>query len=247
MMKYFIPILLVLFAANANGKSLKDQLNQALQPKTAGSAPAAAGNVSQTDASSGIKEALAQGVSASIAKLGTTDGFLKDQAVKVLVPKKLRSMSDAARKFGAGKYVDQFETSMNRAAEQAVPATAEVFGNAIRQMSVSDALSIVRGEPDAATQYFRRTSGEQLKAKMLPIVQQATAQTGVTQNFKAMSDQSGGLMGKLGGGDAVDLDSYVTDKALDGLFFYIASKERDIRANPLQAGSSLLARVFGKK
>jgi Protein of unknown function (DUF4197) len=136
---------------------------------------------------------------------------------------------------------------MNRAAEKAVPATAEVFGNAIRQMSVSDALSIVRGDPDAATQYFRRTSGDQLKAKMLPIVKQATAQTGVTQSFKTMSDKSGGLMSKLGGSEAMDLDSYVTDKALDGLFFYIASKERDIRANPLQAGSALLARVFGKK
>lgn len=246
-MKFCIPIVLTLLASNADAKSLKDQLNQALQPKTNSAAPVASGIVSQADASSGIKEALAQGVTASIAKLGTTDGFLKDQAVKVLVPKKLRSVSDTARKLGAGKYVDQFETSMNRAAEKAVPATAEVFGQAIRQMSVSDALAIVRGDPDAATQYFRRTSGDQLKAKMLPIVQQATAQTGVTQNFKAMSDKSGGLIGKLGGGEAMDLDSYVTDKALDGLFFYIASKERDIRANPLQAGSTLLARVFGKK
>lgn len=246
-MKYIAAAIALLLSGSLSATSLKEQLNQALKPKANPSAPAGNTALTRSDASSGVKEALAQGVSASIAKLGSPDGFLKDQAVKLLVPKKLRGMTDTARRLGAGKYVDAFELSMNRAAEQAVPATAEVFGNAIRQMSVSDALGIVRGEPDAATQYFRRTSGEQLKATMLPIVAKATAQTGVTKSFKSMSDQSGGMLNRLSGGEAVDLDRYVTDKALDGLFFYIASKERDIRANPLQAGSNLLARVFAKK
>jgi hypothetical protein len=233
-------LLLTLVAGAASAESLKDQLRRAVQPSS--SAPAS--GVSERDASSGVKEALAQGVKSSITKLGTTDGFLKDQAVKVLVPKKLRKLTDTARQLGAGKYVDQFELSMNRAAEQAVPATADIFADAIRALTVRDAIAIVRGEPDAATRYFRRSSGDKLKAAMLPIVAKATAQTGVTQKFKTLSQKSGGLLGSLGGNEAIDLDQYVTDRALDGLFFYVASKEREIRQNPLKAGSDLLARVF---
>lgn len=200
--------------------------------------------LSQADASSGIKESLAQGVSAAITQLGRPDGFLKDQAVKILLPKNMQKAADLARKLGAGKYVDELEVSMNRAAEKAVPAAADVFASAVRQMTVQDALAIVRGGDDAGTQYFRRVTQDQLREKFRPIVAQATADTGVAKHAKRLSEKSGGLGNLLGGKDT-DLDSYVTEKAMDGLFYYIAQKEKDIRKNPVKQGSELLRRVFG--
>lgn len=200
--------------------------------------------LSQADASSGIKESLAQGVSAAITQLGRPDGFLKDQAVKILLPKNMQKAADLARKLGAGKYVDELEVSMNRAAEKAVPAAADVFASAVREMTVQDALAIVRGGDDAGTQYFRRVTQDQLREKFRPIVAQATADTGVAKHAKRLSEKSGGLGNLLGGKDT-DLDSYVTEKAMDGLFYYIAQKEKDIRKNPVKQGSELLRRVFG--
>lgn len=164
-------------------------------------------------------------MSASIKRLGTTDGFLKDQVVRIAVPKSMRTLADTASKLGAGKYVDEFETSMNRAAEKAVPAAADIFADAIRQMTVKDALGIVRGEPDAGTQYFRRVTEDKLRDSFLPIVSKATGETGVTKSYKKLSKKGGGLGGLMGGGESMDLDGYVTDKAMDGLFYYIAEQE----------------------
>lgn len=199
--------------------------------------------LSQADAAKGIQESLAQGVSAAITQLGRPDGFLKDQAVKILLPKNLQKAADLARKLGAAKYVDELEVSMNRAAEKAVPAAANVFADAVRQMTVQDALGIVRGADDAGTQYFRRVTADQLREKFRPIVAQATAETGVAKHSKRLSEKAGGL---LGGGNETDLDGYVTEKAMDGLFYYIAQKEKNIRKNPLQQGSDLLRRVYGR-
>jgi hypothetical protein len=203
--------------------------------------------LNQTDAAGGIRESLAQGVSSAIAQLGKPDGFLRDQAVKILLPKNVQKLADAARKVGANKYVDDLEMSMNRAAEKAVPAAADIFASAVKQMSVTDALNIVRGADDAGTQYFRKVTAEPLRAKFLPIVTQATGETGVTQKYKTLNQKSGALGKLLGGGQAVDLDSYITDKAMDGLYYYVAQKEKDIRKNPLGQTSDLLRRVFGRK
>ncbi len=207
----------------------------------------ASSSLTEGDASAGIKESLANGVSASIKRLGTSDGFLKDQVVRIAVPKSMRKMADAASKLGAGKYVEEFEISMNRAAEKAVPAAADIFAQAIRQMTVQDALSIVRGEPDAGTQYFRRVTEDKLRSSFLPIVSKATGETGVTDKYKTLSKKSGGLDKLLGGGKSMDLDAYVTDQAMDGLFYYISDQEKAIRKNPLSTGSALLGRVFGRK
>lgn len=199
----------------------------------------------QTQAAAGVKEALATGVKTAITQLGRKDGFLGDKAVRIPLPGKLDTLAQTARKLGQGKYVDQLEESMNRAAEQAVPAAADVFSDAIRTMSVKDAVSIVSGGSDSATEYFRRSSGDKLKLAILPIVQKQTSQTGVTQRYKDLSKKGGGLLGKVGGADAVDLDQYVTDKALDGLFHVIAEQEAAIRKNPVATGSALLKSVFG--
>ena len=224
----------------------KDLLNQLVGGSKTQSSTSSGSDVSESDASAGIKESLAQGVSASIKRLGTTDGFLKDQVVRIAVPKSMRTLADTASKLGAGKYVDEFETSMNRAAEKAVPAAADIFADAIRQMTVKDALGIVRGEPDAGTQYFRRVTEDKLRDSFLPIVSKATGETGVTKSYKKLSKKGGGLGGLMGGGESMDLDGYVTDKAMDGLFYYIAEQEKSIRKNPMATGSALLGRVFGK-
>lgn len=218
----------------------------ALAAGAAATALAAPAGLSEADAAGGIKESMAQGVKSAIAQLGKPDGFLKDQAVRILLPKNLQKVGDAARKLGAGRYVDELETSMNRAAERAVPAAADVFADAVRQMTVQDALSIVRGGEDAGTQYFRRVTEDRLREKFLPIVAESTASTGVSQRYKALNEKGGGVGRLLGGGKEVDLDRYVTDKAMDGLFHYIAVKEKDIRKNPLKQGSDLLRKVFGR-
>ena len=245
MRTFLLALGLLLTTAVAAADQAKDLLRQVTGGGASGS-KATSSSLSQSDASAGIKEALARGVSASIKQLGTQDGFLKDQVVRIAVPKSMRKMSEAARKLGADKYVEDFETAMNRAAEKAVPAAADIFAEAIRQMTVQDALAIVRGEPDAGTQYFRRATSDKLRASFLPIVAKATSETGVTDKYKKLSKKSGGLDQLLGGGSAMDLDGYVTDKAMDGLFHYIGEQEKSIRKNPLATGSSLLGRVFGK-
>lgn len=204
------------------------------------------GKISQSEAAGGIKEAMALGVKRAISQLGREDGFNKDPFVRILVPKQLRKLSDTARQLGAGKKVDQFELSMNRAAEKAIPAAADIFADAVRQMTVQDAISIVRGDEDAGTQFFRRVTEDKLRAKFMPIVADATAKTGVTKRYKEMAGKNSGIAKLLGGGESIDLDRYVTDEAMDGLYHYVAEQEKDIRKNPMKRSSDLLRRVFGK-
>jgi hypothetical protein len=210
--------------------------------------------LSATDASGGIKEALAQGVDRSIRQLGQPDGFFRDAAVKILVPERLRQVADLARRAGAGARVDAFEESMNRAAEKAVPAAASILADAVRGMSIQDAVGLVRGGDTSATDFFRRSSEEKLITSFRPIVAQQTASVGVTQKYKAFSDRAGGgALGALLGGSrnqdgasSLDLDDYVTNKAIDGLFHVIAGQEQQIRSNPAARNTDLLRRVFGR-
>jgi hypothetical protein len=203
--------------------------------------------ISESEASGGIKEALAQGVHRAVTQLGRTDGFYGDSAVRIRIPGQLGEIADTARKLGAGRKVDEFELAMNRAAEKAVPVAADVFADAVRQMTVRDAIDIVRGEPDAGTRFFRRVTEERLRAQFHPIVQDATQNAGVTQRYKAMVGRNSGLLQLLGGGESLDLDEYVTDAALDGLFKVVADQERAIREDPAQRSSELLRKVFGSR
>jgi hypothetical protein len=210
---------------------------------------AAKTKLSAADAAGGVRESMAQGVKAAILQLGKQDGFYADQAVKILLPERMQKIAKTARKLGASKYVDELELSMNRAAEKAVPQAADLFASAVQNMSVADALAIVSGQPDAGTQYFRRTTQDALRAKFLPIVTEATAGSGVNERYQKLMKKAGALGGLLGGGkseEATDLNGYVTERAMDGLYYYVAQKEREIRANPLATGSSLLRRVFGR-
>ncbi len=208
-------------------------------------------NISESDASRGIKEALAQGVDRAVRQLGKEDGFFRDQAVKIFVPEKIRRLADLARQLGAGKKVDAFELSMNRAAEKAGPVAAGILADAVRQMSVQDAIGLVRGGETSATDFFRRSSEEKLYAAFRPIVEKQTASVGVTRKYKDFSKKAGGgsMAALLGGGgqgsaSSADLDDYVTRETIDGLFHVIAEQEKQIRQNPASRTTELLRRVF---
>lgn len=201
--------------------------------------------LTQGEMSGGLKEALAQGVEWSVNALGREDGFLGDERVRIPMPKPLRMVEQGARALGQDRYADEFITTMNRAAERAVPEAASILADAIRAMTVQDAAGILSGPDDAATRYFRRTSGETLEQRFLPIVREATSRSGVTVAYKNLVGKGGGMMGGLVDTRSLDLDRYVTEKTLDGLFTYIALEEKRIRENPLARGSDLLKKVFG--
>lgn len=206
-----------------------------------------ASNTTLTDneISGGLKEALVKGVRFAVDTLGRENGFLNDTRVKIPLPNSLQKMEKALRVAGQGKMVDDFVASMNHAAEKAVPVAVDVFVDSIKQMTFSDVRNILfSGQDDAATQFFRRTSEETLRGKFRPIVEQFTNQVGVTQKYKDMMGKYG-FVGKLFGQDATDIDGYVTQKALDGLFFMVAEEERKIRKDPIGTGSSILKKVFG--
>lgn len=204
----------------------------------------ALGALDDSQVITGLKEALAKGVQHAVTNLGRSDGFLRDLEVKIPLPDAVKKAERSLRFLGQDQLVDNFVTTMNRAAEQATPQAAEVLATSIRQMSVADAQSILRGTNNAATQYFRRTSETNLYAKFLPIVQQATAATGVTSAYKQMATQAGPVLSMLNR-DNLDLDGYVTRKALDGLFLKMAQEEKRIRENPLARTTDVLKKVFG--
>ena len=192
----------------------------------------------------GLKEALAQGVESAINSLGKTDGFLGNDLVRIPLQGKVEKVANLARKLGGKRYVDEFVTTINRAAEKAVPEAATIFSDSIRDMSIEDAEKILNGEDDSATQYFRKTGGAKLAEKFKPMVKQATDAAGVTTAYKQMVGQAGPMVSMLGGNDMTDIDGYVTNKAIDGLFKMIAAEEKRIRSNPLASGSDLMKKVF---
>ena len=211
----------------------------------AGSGPMAGLALDDSQIVAGLKEALGNGVKQAVNNLGKADGFLKDVNVRILLPEGLKKVDRSMRLLGQGQLVDQFVTTMNRAAEQATPMAAEVLGDAVRKMSIADARSILTGTNNAATQFFRRTSETNLHSRLLPIVQKATASAGVTGAYKQMIAKAG-IAGQFLGSDVVDVDAYVTRKSLDGLFLKISDEEKRIRDNPAARTTDLLQKVFGK-
>ena len=202
-------------------------------------------NISDTDIAGGLKEALGKGVRFAIGSLGRQDGFLGNPRVKIPLPKTLQNVEKGLRFAGQGKAVDDFVASMNHAAEKAVPVAIDVFVDAIKKMTFDDARQILfSGQDDSATQFFRRTSEETLRGKFRPIVEKFTEQVGVTQKYKTMIGKYG-FAASLLGQDATDIDGYVTQKALDGLFLMVADEEKKIRKDPVGRTTDLLRRVFG--
>ena len=213
--------------------------------QTTGSQPSRQTSLSNGDITRGLKEALTKGVRNAVDDLGRRNGFLDNARVRIPLPKNLQRTERALRAAGQDRRVDEFIESMNHAAEEAVPVAIDVFLDSVRQMSFNDARQILFSrQDDAATQFFRRTSEARLRDEFRPIVERFTEQVGVTQKYKQMMGRYG-FLGRVVGQDASDIDGYVTEKALDGLFLLIADEERQIRRDPVGRTSAILRAVFG--
>ena len=200
-------------------------------------------DLSQQDASGGLKDALIQGAQVAVKQLGTPGGFSNNPDVRIELPGKLGKAAKTMKMMGMGAQVDQLEASMNKAAEAAVPQAQALLVDAVKKMTVADAKAILSGPQDSATQYLNKSSREQIRAKFLPIVKQATDKVGLAQQYNAFAGQAA----SFGVVDAKSstVESYVTEQALDGLFEMIAKQEVGIRQNPAGAATSLAKKVFG--
>jgi hypothetical protein len=201
------------------------------------------GDLSQSDATGGLKDALTQGAQIAVKQLGVPGGFSNNKDVRIELPGNLGKVAKKMKQFGMGAQVDQLETSMNLAAEAAVPQAQAILVDAVKKMSVTDAKGILSGGKDSATQYLNKSSREQIRAKFLPIVKQATDKVGLAQQYNSFAGQAATL-GVLDAKSS-NIEGYVTEKALDGLFEMIAKQEEGIRANPAAAATSLAKKVFG--
>jgi hypothetical protein len=199
--------------------------------------------ISSGDASAGVKAALTQGADYAVASLGKENGFLGNAKVKIPLPGYLQKAEKGLRMFGMGKQADELVNTMNHAAENAVAEAKPILVDSIKKMGVQDAKGILTGGDDSVTQYFKRTSSEQLTQKFMPIVKAATQKLQLAEQYNAYAGKAAS-MGLIDAKDA-DIDSYVTQKAMDGLFLMIAEEEKKLRANPVAAGSALLKKVFG--
>ncbi len=253
----FVPLLLLAASAQAfDLGNLKDQLGK-LNTAPAQTAPAqpaaptapsgqtspsALSNFSNKDQVGSLKQALTQGAETAVASLSKPDGFLGNDKVRIPLPDSLQKADGLLRTVGMGKYADELTTSMNRAAEAAVPEAKTLLIGAVKNMSVQDAKGILLGGNDSATQYFRKNTEAALTGKFKPIVGNAMQKVKLAEKY----DQFAGKGAQLGLVDQKDakLDDYITRKAMDGLFLMIAEQEKAIRANPMQAAGSLAQKVF---
>lgn len=215
-----------------------DQLLRGLGGLTPQSAP------SDAKVASGLKEALQIGTQNAVNLTGRTDGYFQNQAIKILMPEKLRTLESGLRLVGYGSKVDEFVLSMNRAAERAAPSAKEIFWDAIGAMSFDDARKILGGGDTAATEYFRAKTSGTLATAFRPIVEQATDEVGVTRQYKDLVSRYQAI--PFAKSEALDVDGYVVDKALDGLFLVLGEEEKKIRTNPTARVTDLLREVFGK-
>lgn len=221
---------------SAQAQSPLDLLKKVTKPKSGDS-------LSTNDIASGLKEALSNGVTKGTSKLSAVDGFLKDAAIKILLPPEAEKVEKTLRGIGLGKQVDDAIVSMNHAAEDAAKSAAPIFLNAIKSMSITDAWGILKGGDTAATAYLRSKTNASLTEAFKPVIDQSLAKTGATKYWNTLfSSYNKFSFKKIN----PDLSSYVTEKALSGIFYEVALQETQIRKDPVARTSDLLQKVFGK-
>lgn len=240
-------------------KSVMDNVTKSPSTTTTSS------GLSNSTISSGLKEALKVGVDFAVKNLGANNGYLNNSLVKIPLPENLQKAEGLIRKAGGDKIANDLITSMNSAATKAAPKTAEIFVDAIDKMTLEDAQKILSGNENAATDYFKENTTSSLKKMITPIIQEAMKQNQVAGYYDAFNGyykqygkglvENSGVMGLaknfgvdsyLPGSSDQNLDDYVTQNAINGLFKMIAEKEAAIRSNPLAQTTSLLKQVFGK-
>lgn len=207
------------------------------------SGPLWALDLSERDKVSGLKEALVQGAGQAVTMLSKPDGFLGNPKVRIPLPDTLEKAAPVLRSLGMGRQLDELVTTMNRAAEAAVPETRGLLEAAVKQMSVTDVQAILTGGDDAGTRYFKDKTSGPLFERLLPIVTRATEKLELTKRYEALTKKA--ARAKLIKEEDARIDRYVTGKALDGLYRMIAEEERAIRRNPAAAAGNLARKVFG--
>jgi hypothetical protein len=200
-------------------------------------------DVTNSDATTGLKQALSDGSLGAVGKLGVENGFFSNPKVKIPLPPAMQRVEGAMRIAGMRKQADELVLAMNRAAEAAVPEAKPLLVDAVKKMSVQDAKGILTGGDTAATEYFKRTTEGDLGQRFLPIVRKATEKVGLAQQYNSLVGQGAAL--GLVKEDQATIESYVTKKALDGLYLMIGEQEKAFRQNPLGASSDIVKKVFG--
>jgi len=235
----------LLLAGPASAQTWKSILGQATGGHESESKTGEEKNgVTEDQASQGLKEALEIGAQKAVELASARDGFFGNEKIRIPLPKSIRSAGDTLRRFGLGKTVDEFELSMNRAAEAASAKATPILIDAVKGLTVEDALDILKGGDTAATDLLRSRTEEQLTKELEPIVTHAMDEAKVTHYYDQLMEKGGSILGMLGQ-EQPDLDEYVTGKTLDGLFTLIGEEEKKIRKDPVARTTDLLKEVFG--
>ncbi|MGA6993239.1 MAG: DUF4197 domain-containing protein [Candidatus Deferrimicrobiaceae bacterium] len=199
----------------------------------------------ESQVAGGLKEALTIGTGNAVSLVSVTDGFFANQAIKILMPDNIQQVADVLGKVGYQEQVDEFVLSMNRAAEKSAPQAKSIFVDAIREMTIEDAKQILNGGDTAATEFFKGRTGGKLSEAFKPIISSSMDEVGATRSYKEMMGKYTAL--PFMKAESLDLDQYVTNKSLDGLFYMVGQEEKKIRTNPAARVTDLLKTVFGGK
>jgi hypothetical protein len=232
-------VMVWVFAATVTYAGVADYLKGAVKTLTEKKGTA------DGDIVQGLKEALEIGTTRAIEKVSLVDGYYKNPEIKIPLPGAVKKVEKILRVAGYGKYVDAFETSMNRAAERAAPEAQSIFSDSIKEMKFEDAKKILNGRENEATLYFKEKTYEKLEAVFKPIVNKSMSEVGTTRDYQALDAKIKTI--PYAGKRSFDLDQYVTDKSLDGLFSMLGKEESKIRKDPAARGTALLKKVFGSK
>jgi len=201
--------------------------------------------LSTSDIGSAFKEALTIGAENVVTQLGGVDGFNSDEAIHIPLPKNLQKAKKVLKKLGLSGMVDDLELKLNRAAESAVPVAKDLFIQSIKDMTFEDVKEIYKGSDDSATRYFQQKMSPSLTEKMTPIVENSLAEVGAIKSLNTVMDKYENI--PFVSEFTPDLTTYVVDKGMQGIFYYLAKQEAEIRKNPLKQTTALLKKVFGKK
>jgi hypothetical protein len=232
-----------LYSADLLGDALKKGLPELPGVGGLPAGQAAGRGLDDSTIVSGLKEALSIGTKNAVGLVSKPNGYFGNEAIKILLPDKIQKAADLLGKLGYRKQVDEFILSMNHAAEKAAPKAASYFGDAIKEMSIDDARKILSGGKTAATEYFKSKTWPKLYDEFKPSVSESMNQVGVTQKYNAMMEKVPAV--PFAKPESVDLNHYVTTKALDGLFYMVGQEEQKIRTNPVAQTTDLLKKVFG--
>lgn len=231
-----VLMLIVLLSTCALAQSPLEQIWR----KTSQQSPS---TLTESKITAGLFEALKVSTTRAVAATGKPDGFLKNEAIKILLPNKLRTAGRGLRLIGMGPQLDELELGMNRAAEQAAPQAKQIFLDALKQMTINDARQILTGGDTAATEYFRDASSADLRTAFTPIVHRSLQKVGVVAQYRQLMENS--MAAPLLRNQKFDLDEYVVGKTLDGLFYMLAQEEKQIRKDPAARTTDILREVFG--